>query len=87
MNEPTNRSAETNERSWWTIHVTGYGAFTIFATEAEAEDTRRAKAEWEGGRGRKRAADAKDIAEAKGHLKWKQANEYPLEPHELEAIR
>jgi hypothetical protein len=76
-----------DRRTWWTIDITGYGTFTVFATEAEADQKRRDKAEWEGGRGRKRAADADEIAEAKEHIRWKQANEYPMEPEELEALK
>lgn len=43
-------------RKWWIVHVAGYGAFATYGTEAEAEETRAAKAEWEGGVGRKRPA-------------------------------
>lgn len=41
----------------WIISVGGYGSFGFLGTEAEAEEMRAHKADWEGGVGRKRRAD------------------------------
>jgi len=48
---------ESSERCWWEIRVTGYGSFVVYGTEAEAEEKRAAKADWEGGVGRKARLD------------------------------
>jgi len=40
-------------RESWTIYVTGYGFFEFEGTEAEAEEARKAKSQWEGGAGHK----------------------------------
>lgn len=37
-----------NHRLWWRINVGGYGDFAFWGSQAEAEERRRAKAEWEG---------------------------------------
>ncbi len=37
----------------WKIRVSGYGTFDFTGTEAEAEEMRRHKAQWEGGNGHK----------------------------------
>jgi hypothetical protein len=42
-----------NSSEQWTIWVAGYGKFNFDGTEAEAEEMRRHKANWEGGQGRK----------------------------------
>ena len=55
-------SNESNEQCWWEIRVTGYGNFVIYGTEAEAEEKRAAKAEWEGGVGRKARLDPSNPA-------------------------
>lgn len=41
----------------WNIWVSGYGQFQFEGTEAEAEDMRAHKANWERGQGRKWRAD------------------------------
>jgi hypothetical protein len=84
---------DARRRKWWIIEVTGYGDFSFFGTEAEAEDTRIHKAEWEGGEGMKRRADRdngrdrKLIAASLKHFRWEHRNEVKLEANELEAIR
>lgn len=53
----------TAERQVWVIHIgAGYGAFFFTGTEAEAEEKRVHKSNWEGGFGWKRLADEKEIA-------------------------
>lgn len=37
----------------WLIRIAGYGTFEFEGTEQEAEDMRKNKAKWEGGRGLK----------------------------------
>lgn len=73
-------------RSWWTISITGYGSFQVFATKAEAKEAKDAKSEWEGGRGRMRAATPEEIDEAVKHLRWKQEQQYGLDDAEREAL-
>lgn len=80
-------SLTEEKRAWWTIDVTGYGTFTIYATEKEADDKRRAKAAWEGGSGRVRAAEPDEIEGAKEHIRWRHANEYPVQPGDMEALQ
>lgn len=41
----------------WKIRISGYGTFDFHGTEAEAEEMRRHKAEWERGSGIKWRAD------------------------------
>lgn len=83
----------SNQRQWWIIDVVGYGDFSFYGTEEEAEDTRGHKAEWEGGIGKKRPADRvaerdrKLIASSLKHFRWEHRNEVVLEANELEAIR
>ena len=48
------------DKSWWIIDVAGYGDFAFYGTEAEAEERRAAKAEWEGGVGKKRLSMPND---------------------------
>ncbi|HUU23887.1 MAG TPA: hypothetical protein VM389_15235 [Phycisphaerae bacterium] len=55
----------SEKRRWWIIHVAGYGAFAAYGLEAEVEETRAAKAEWEGGAGRKRVAAFADDDDAR----------------------
>jgi hypothetical protein len=43
----------SEERTVWMIRVAGYGTFEFTGTEAEAEATRGAKAQWEHGSGMK----------------------------------
>jgi hypothetical protein len=45
-------------RDWWILSIGGYGEYAVYATKDEAEERKLAKAEWEGGGGRKRRADA-----------------------------
>lgn len=73
-------------RSWWTISITGYGSFQVFATKAEAKEVKDAKSEWEGGRGRMRTATPEEIVEAITHLRWKQEQQYGLNDAEKEAL-
>lgn len=75
------------QRAWWTITVSGYGSFQLFATTDEAEEMRRHKAAWEAGRGTKRLATAEEAAAGLKHLKWQQAMGYGLEESELEALK
>lgn len=49
------------KKQWWIISVSGYGTFAFKGTEAEAEEMRAHKANWEGGVGRKRLADPTNI--------------------------
>ena len=49
--------AGSDKRVWWVIKITGYGTFAYYGTKEDAEDKRRAKAEWEGGVGRIEQAD------------------------------
>jgi hypothetical protein len=55
-------SLTPEKRIWWMIKVTGYGEFEHFGTEAEAEEMRVHKSQWEGGRGTKRKATPDEIA-------------------------
>jgi hypothetical protein len=42
------------DRRWWVIKVSGYGAFAYYGTENEAEDMRVHKSRWERAAARKR---------------------------------
>lgn len=59
------------EKRFWIITVAGWGSRALYGTEAEAEEWRAHKAQWEGGVGRKRPADLDDPE----HLKL--VREYP----------
>lgn len=49
-------------RPWWVILIAGgYGAFLFEGTEAEAEEMRAHKANWEGAVGHKRPASFSDF--------------------------
>lgn len=45
------------EKTKWIIWISGYGSFDFEGTEAEAEEMRAHKANWERGRGEKWRAD------------------------------
>jgi hypothetical protein len=70
-------------RRWWVIHVAGYGAFAAYGLEAEAEETRAAKAEWEGGKGQKRVVafgDEDDVRMVEGQMdQWRRDHELGVE--------
>lgn len=85
MNDPSQHPSDS--RVWWSINVTGYGRFAYYGTLVEADQMKRDKAEWEGGRGTMRRATDSEVAEEVKHLRWKNENEYPLDERELEAIR
>lgn len=46
-----------NERTTWKIRVSGYGTFDFEGTEAEAEQKRRDKCQWEHATGLKWRSD------------------------------
>lgn len=48
-------------RPWWVINVAHYGAFLFEGTEAQAEEMRAHKANWEQGIGHKRPASFSDF--------------------------
>jgi hypothetical protein len=82
-----------NTRQWWIIDVDGYGEFSFFGNEEEAEERRAAKAEWEGGVGCKRPADRsaaedrKKIAASLKQFRWRLKNDVELLRNERDAIR
>ena len=83
----------SDQRQWWIIDVVGYGDFSFYGTEVEAEDARAHKAEWEGGIGKKRPADRATerdrqlMASSIKQFQWEHENGVELEANELEAIR
>ena len=78
----------SEKRRWWIIHVSDYGSFATYGLEAEVEETRAAKAEWEGGKGQKRVAafgdedDARLVAEQLDQ--WRRDHEAGVELGESE---
>lgn len=74
------------KRLWWTITITGYGPFQFYGTVEEANWEKEAKAEWEGGYGRKRPATPGERKDGVRQLRWKKANGYGLSDAELEAL-
>lgn len=84
MNAPNPVSSDP--RVWWLISVTNYGRFEYFGTEAEADQMRKDKAEWEGGRGSKRLATADESARGLDWLKFQQGMGYRLDEREMEAL-
>jgi len=80
-------------RQWWIIEVVGYGDFSFFGAEEEAEERRAAKAEWEGGIGRKRLAsranaeDRRMMAASLKQFRWRLKNDVELLRNERDAIR
>ena len=54
-----------DERTWWSINVSGYGRFSYFGNTEEAEKMRAHKEDWEGGRGTKRKAKPEEIEKAR----------------------
>lgn len=59
----------------WVINIGGgYGAFLFNGTEAEAEDMRKHKANWEQAVAIKREADLKEVAEQKPKQCWNHPN-------------
>lgn len=75
------------KRSWWLIHITGYGPFEYYGTDLEADDALRAKAEWEGGSGRKRPATPDEAQEGRDFIEWQMSKGYGLSDRELEALK
>jgi len=80
-------------RQWWIIDIDGYGEFSFYGTEDEAEERGAAKAEWEGGAARMRladrtvAVDRKKIAASLRQFRWRLRNEVELLHNERDAIR
>lgn len=74
-------------RSWWTLEITGYGDFSVYASEKEAEQVCQDKAEWEGGTGTKRPATAEEILEAKREILRKKHKNRVLTLVDIEALR
>lgn len=77
----------TEERGWWSINITGYGRFSYFGTETEAEQMRKDKAEWEGGKGTKRQASPAEAETGVTNLKWRRDFGYGMDERELEALK
>lgn len=71
---------------WWTIKVTGYGAFEYFGTREQADERAKDKARWEGGRATVREADPYAATQAAERIRWRKDNAYPLERWEREAL-
>lgn len=76
-----------DSRVWWWINITGYGGFAYFGTEAEANQMRKDKAEWEGGRGTKRRATEEEAAAKRESVRCQQSRGCNLDERELESIR
>jgi hypothetical protein len=77
----------TEERCWWSINVTGYGRFSYFGNDAEAEEMRKDKAEWEGGTGTKRKATLAEAEDGVNNLKWRRDFGYGMDERELIALK
>lgn len=75
------------KRDWWLINITGYGPFEYYGTKEEAEQAKNDKAEWEGGRGTKRRANADEIEEGLNYLLWMYKAGYGLNDRELEPLK
>jgi len=84
MNEELRSS---DRRAWWSIHVTGYGRFAYYGTRTEAEQMKRHKAGWEGGRGTMRLATDDEATKERDWLRGQKERGCTLNERETEAIR
>lgn len=81
-----NESLPKEQRAWWSINVTGYGRFVYYGTKAEADQMRRDKAEWEGGRGTMRDATEAEASKEREWVRKQKELGYGLDERELESI-